>query len=525
MIACRRIRRHGGENHGLTRQMETFDHMAEKATRASHRVGGRSPAIDPYRVMFVVGALMLVLTLLMIPPMLADLVANNPDWQVFAGSALITGFIGAMMVLISRDAWSERVRLKEGFVITVASWLTLSVFAAIPFVFMEKPLDFTDAWFEAVSGLTTTGATVLTGLDGLPEGLLLWRSLTQWVGGLGIVVMALIMLPFLRVGGMQLFQTESSDRSDKIMPHARQFISWLAFVYVLLTAMCALAYRLAGMRMFDAVNHAMTTLSTGGFSTHDASFAYFTSPVLHWICIVFMITGSLPLVIYVRMIRERKPSFFGSEQVHGFLTLLLMSVLIIALWLIWQKGMTPAEALRLAAFNVTSVITTTGYATADYSGWGVFAMAAFLVFMFFGGCTGSTAGGMKIFRIQVMMMSIAAYVKRLVMPHRVVSMAYENRTVTQDIAMAVFAYVSVLFMTVGLFGMLVALTGVDLVTALSAVITAVTNVGPGLGEMIGPAGTFRAMPDAAKVLLSIAMLLGRLEFFTVLVVLQPSFWR
>ena len=505
--------------------MEAFDNMAKGAAPAAHRVGSRGPAIDPYRVMFVVGALMLVLTILMVPPMLADLVASNADWQVFAISALITGFIGAMLVLVSRDAWSERVRLKEGFLITVTSWLTLSFFAAIPYLFMEKPLDFIDAWFEAVSGLTTTGATVLTGLDGLPEGLLLWRSLTQWIGGLGIVVMALIMLPFLKVGGMQLFQTESSDRSDKLMPHARQFIGYLAFVYVLLTAMCALAYRLAGMRMFDAVNHAMTTLSSGGFSTHDASFAYFGNPLLHWIAIVFMISGSLPLVIYVRMIRERRPSFFGSQQVHGFFILLLLSVLVISVWLVWQKGMVPHRALLLATFNVTSVITTTGYASADFSGWGMFAMMAFLVFMFFGGCTGSTAGGMKVFRIQVMMMFIGAYVKRLMMPHRVVSLAYEGRSVSQDIAMAVFAYVSVLFMTVGVFGMLVALTGVDFITALSAVVTSITNVGPGLGEMIGPAGTFVAMPDVAKVLLSFAMLLGRLEFFTVLVVLQPSFWR
>ena len=504
--------------------MRTFNDTAEKHG-ATHRVGKGGAAVDPYRVMFVVGALMLVLTVLMVPPILADLVVANPDWQVFAGSALLTGFIGAMMVLISRDAWSERVRLKEGFVITVASWLAVSLFAAVPYMFMAKPLSFINAWFEAVSGLTTTGATVLTGLDGLPEGLLLWRSLTQWIGGLGIVVMALIMLPFLKVGGMQLFQTESSDRSDKILPHARQFIAYLAFVYVLLTALCALAYRLAGMRMFDAVNHAMTTLSSGGFSTHDASFAYFTSPLLHWLAVAFMISGALPLVIYVRMIRERKLSFFGSEQVRGFFLLLLASVMVIALWLVWQKGMAPHRALLLAAFNVTSVITTTGYASADYSGWGVFSAMAFFVFMFFGGCTGSTAGGMKIFRIQVMMMSIGAYVKRLMMPHRVVSMAYENRTVTQDIAMAVFAYVSVLFMTVGLFGMLVAMTGVDLVTALSAVVTSVTNVGPGLGEMIGPAGTFAAMPDAAKMLLSFVMLLGRLEFFTVLVVLQPSFWR
>ena len=505
--------------------MPTPHQVVPASAAGERRIPGRGGVIDPYRILFVVGMLMLVLTLFMIPPMLADLVMNNSDWEVFAGSAVITGFIGLMMVLVSRDAWSERVRLKEGFVLTVASWLTLSLFTAIPYMFMEKPLSFVDAWFEAVSGLTTTGATVFTGLDGLPEGLLLWRSLTQWIGGLGIVVMALIMLPFLKVGGMQLFQTESSDRSDKIVPHARQFIGYLALAYLALTALCAIAYRLAGMRTFDAVNHAMTTVATGGFSTHDASFGYFTSPLLHWIAIIFMLAGSLPLVLYVRLARERRLALLKNAQVIGFLNIVLLAILVLALWRMVVLHTPPEQALREVAFSVVSIITTTGYATVDYTAWGFFAVAAFFLLMFLGGCTGSTAGGMKIFRIQVMMMAISAYVKRLTTPHRVVNMVYENRTVTQDIAMAVFAYVSVLFVTVGVLTILVAATGVDFVTAISAAVTAVANVGPGLGEMIGPSGTFAGMPDAAKVLLAIAMLLGRLEFFTVLVVLQPSFWR
>ncbi len=485
----------------------------------------REPVVDPYRIMFVVGMLMLVLTAFMIPPMLADLVADNADWQVFAGAASVSGFIGLMMVLVSRDAWSERVRLKEGFVITVASWIMLSIFAAIPYMFMEKPLGFVDAWFEAVSGLTTTGATIFTGLDSLPEGLLLWRSLTQWIGGLGIVVMALIMLPFLRVGGMQLFQTESSDRSDKIVPHARQFIGYLALAYLLLTALCALAYKLAGMRMFDALNHALTTLATGGFSTHDASFGYFTSPLLQWIAVLFMTAASIPLVLYVRVFRERRLSLLGSVQVLGFFRIVLLAILIITLWRVLHDGTPPHRALLQVAFSVISLVSTTGYATVDYTTWGEFAVAAFFLLMFLGGCTGSTAGGMKVFRIQVMFMAIGAYVKRLVMPHRVVSMVYEGRTVTEDIVLAVFAYVSVFLLSVGLLSVAVALVGLDFVTAISAVVTSLANVGPGLGKIIGPSGTFATLPDAAKVILSFAMLLGRLEFFTVLVVLQRSFWR
>ncbi len=504
--------------------------MATRQATTSHRARRgaprREPVVDPYRIMFVVGMLMLVLTAFMLPPMLADLVADNDDWQVFAGSAVITGFIGLMLVLVSRDSWSDTVRLKEGFVITVASWLMLSLVATLPYMFMHNPLGFVDAWFEAVSGLTTTGATILTGLDGMPEGILLWRSLTQWIGGLGIVVMALIMLPFLRVGGMQLFQTESSDRSDKIVPHARQFIGYLALVYVLLTALCAIAYKLAGMRTFDAVNHAMTTVATGGFSTHDASFGYFTNPLLHWIAVVFMIAGALPLVLYVRMLREHRISpLFGSEQVRGFLKIVLAAVLVLTTWHIWVKETPPLQAIHEVVFNVVSIVTTTGYANADYSGWGIFALMIFFLLLFPGGCTGSTTGGMKVFRLQVMLMAIGAYVKRLVTPHRVVGMVYEGRTVTEDIVLAVFAYVSVLFVSIVFFAVIVAFTGVDFITALSAAVTALTNVGPGLGEMIGPAGTFRAMPEEAKLALTFAMLLGRLEFFTVLVVLQRAFWR
>ncbi len=487
--------------------------------------GAMAGGIDPYRVLFVVGALVLVLTLFMIPPMLADLVADNDDWEVFAGSALLSGFVGLMLVLVSRDAWSERVRLKEGFVLTVVSWLVLSLVAAVPYLFLEQPLSFADAWFEAVSGLTTTGSTIFANLDTMPEGVLLWRSLTQWIGGIGIVVMAMIMLPFLKVGGMQLFQTESSDRSDKIVPHARQFITYLAAVYVALTIACMIAYKLAGMRMFDALNHAMTTVATGGFSTRDASFGHFDSILLHWVAICFMIAGALPLVLYVRMMREKRVSLFADRQARAFLRLLALTVLLLVAWRVLVHDAPPAEALTTVTFNVVSIVSTTGYSSGDYTLWGALSVAAFLVLMFFGGCTGSTAGGMKIFRLQVMMMAVGAYLKRLSSPHRVVTMTYENRTVTADIAMAVFAYLSVMLVSVAILAVLLAFTGVDFLTALSGAITAITNVGPGLGPVIGPSGTFAPLPDTAKMLLSFGMLLGRLEFFTLLVVLQPGFWK
>ncbi len=480
---------------------------------------------DAYRILFVVGMLLVLLAVFMVPPMLADLRVRNPDWRVFAASGLLTGFAGLMMVLVSRDAWSPRVRVREGFLLTVASWLAVSVFAALPFTLIERPLSPVDAWFEAVSGLTTTGSTVMSGLDALPPGILLWRSLTQWIGGIGIVVMALIMLPFLRIGGMQLFQTESSDTSEKLVPHARQFIAWLAAVYLALTAACALSYRLLGMGNFDALNHALTTISTGGFSTHDASMSHFRSPAIHWTATVFMLASSLPLVLYVRLVRERRLDVFRDRQVVGFLRIAAFFVLALAWWRLLVRHEPAWQALTETAFNVAAVISTTGYALGDFTAWGTFAVTAFFALMFLGGCTGSTAGGMKIFRLQIMMLAMRAHLMRLTRPHRVVPLSWQGRAVSPEVVISVFAFVSAMFATVLLIAVLVSATGPDFVTALSAAVTAVNNVGPGIGAVIGPNGNFATPHDAAKLLLGAGMLLGRLEFFTVLVVLLPDFWH
>ncbi len=469
--------------------------------------------------------MLLVLAVLMFPPMLSDLLVSNPDWQVFFGSSFLTGFVGLMMVLVSRDAWSPVIRLKEGFLLTVASWLAISLAASVPFLSLGRGMTFADAWFEAVSGLTTTGSTILSGLDDLPPGILLWRSLTQWIGGVGIVVMALVMLPFLKIGGMQLFQTESSDRSEKIVPKARQFIGLLATTYVTLTALCGISYLMAGMSLFDALNHALTTISTGGFSTHDASMSYFKQPAVHWVATLFMFLSSLPLVLYVQMMQNGRISVFSDQQVKGFVHVVGGAIIILTIWRMQVSDLAPIKILEEVAFNVIGIVSTTGYGLGDFTQWGAFSVAAFFALMFLGGCTGSTAGGMKIFRLQVMMLSTRAYIKKLASPHRMVTVVYNNRTITQDISTSVFAFVSVLLTMVMVFSVLIALTGVDFLTALSASVTAITNVGPGLGTIIGPSGNFSTLPDSVKILLAMAMLLGRLEFFTVLVVFSPSFWR
>ncbi len=369
------------------------------------------------RVFFVIGMMMLVLTLFMFPPLVSDLVARNDDWSVFAASAFMTGFLGLMLVLVSRGGWSDHVTLKEGFVLTVLSWIALCLMASIPFMFLGRDASVANALFEAVSGLTATGATVLTGLDHLPPGMLLWRSILQWIGGVGIVVMALVMLPFLRVGGMQLFRTESSDRSDKFMPRVGEVISLIAVTYLFLTFACGFAYYWAGMTAFDALNHAMTTVSTAGFSTHDRSFAHFEdNKAIHWIAIVFMLGSCMPLVLYVKMVRSRSLAVWNDAQVRGFVQIAGLAVFTVTLWYYVRHDEPFLDALRVVSFNVVSIISTTGYALGDYTNWGSGIMGLFFALMFLGGCTGSTTGGLKTFRLQVMMMTASGYIRQLMSP-------------------------------------------------------------------------------------------------------------
>ena len=499
---------------------DTFRQMRSTGQRIA------SQGTQQSRRYFVIGMMMLVLTLFMFPPAVSDLVAQNDDWQVFAASAFVTGFLGLMLVLVSRGGWSEHVTLKEGFVLTVLSWIALCVMASIPFMFLGRDAGVANALFEAVSGLTATGATVLTGLDHLPPGMLLWRSILQWIGGVGIVVMALVMLPFLRVGGMQLFRTESSDRSDKFMPRVGEVISLIAVTYLILTFSCGFAYYWAGMNAFDALNHAMTTVSTAGFSTHDRSFAHFEdNKAIHWIAITFMLGSCMPLVLYVKMVRSKSLAVWNDAQVRAFFQIAGLAVFTVTLWYYVRHDEPFWDVLRIVMFNVVSIISTTGYALGDYTNWGSGIMGLFIALMFLGGCTGSTTGGLKTFRLQVMMMTASSYVRQLMSPNRVVVLNFNNTRITNEIATSVLAYVTVMFLSVMVFTIALSFFNLDLITALSGATATITNVGPGLGDIVGPAGNYANLDPGAKLLLTVAMLLGRLEFFTVLVVLSRSFWR
>jgi trk system potassium uptake protein TrkH len=480
--------------------------------------------IDLRPILLVIGILLTTLALAMGAPLIADVVAGHPDWQVFAGAGGLTLFIGVVLILTNRNP-IRRFSIRQAFVLTTASWLVLTTFAALPFVFSRLELSYTDAFFEAMSGITTTGSTVIAGLDTAPRGILLWRSLLQWLGGVGIIVMAVAIMPMLKIGGMQLFRTESSDTSTKVMPRVAQIASGIVFVYVMFTAILAALLWFTGIEGFDAVAHAMTTIATGGFSTRDASIGYFDNPAAEIAIIVFMILGSLPFVLYLYAIRGSPGHLVRDSQVRWFLSVATLAVLAVSLWHYSENGETLSRALRYGAFNVVSILTGTGYSNTDYGAWGGFAMGLFFFLMFIGGCAGSTTCGIKVFRFQVLYATAMAQIRRLMQPHGVFVPHFNREPITVDIAQSVMGFFFLFAATFAALAMLLGLIGLDFITAISGAATAICNVGPALGEFIGPAGNFAQLPDAAKWVLSAGMLLGRLELFTVLVLFVPAFWR
>ncbi len=480
--------------------------------------------VDFRPISFVVGLLLTTLAIAMLVPMAADLVDGHDDWKVFGASGGFTLFIGVAMVLTSR-APRFTLNIRQAFLLTAGSWLVLTAFAAIPFSFAEIALSYTDAFFEAMSGITTTGSTVIVGLDDTPSGILLWRALLQWLGGIGIIVMAVAILPMLQIGGMQLFHTESSDRSDKVMPRMTQIASGIGLTYLGLTIACAVLLIAVGVGAFDAIVHAMTTIATGGFSTSDSSIAGFGNAAAESIIILFMIVGSLPFVLYLRAMTGRPGALFRDIQVRAFLAIVLIIVAVVAFWRAHWGGVAFLDALRSAAFNVVSVITGTGYSTAAYDGWGAFAVATFFFIMFIGGCAGSTTCGIKVFRFQVLYVTAQAQMRRLIQPHGVFVPHFNRRPIDQDVASSVMSFFFLFVATYGALALALGALGLDFLTAVSGAATAICNVGPALGETIGPAGTFAPLPDAAKWVLAAGMLLGRLELFTILVLFTPSFWR
>jgi trk system potassium uptake protein TrkH len=474
-------------------------------------------------IAYVNGLFCLYVALAMVAPMTVDYLDGNEDWYGFLASGFVIGTLSAATVLATRGNLAP-FNLRIGFLLVVSLWLSTSLVATLPLMLGSRAVTFTDALFETVSGLTTTGSTVLTGLDDMPRGLLLWRSTIQWLGGIGIVAMSLLILPFLRIGGMQFFRLESSERSEKPVARIQTFAIWLVSVYGALTLACMILYRVGGMTWFDAMNHAMTTLPTAGYGTHDSSFAQYSNWVLIT-AIAFMLIGAVPfatiaIALFTGSLRR---SLDAQVPIFIAVTAALCAIAFAAALESEQFG--PTDALIHATFNLVSNLTTTGYASADYTQWGPVANGAFLVAMLVGGCAGSTAGGLKIYRVAILYQSLRVSMRELVYPSGVFPIHFSGKRVSPEalrsVANFLFAYVAILFVSTLLFtGM-----GLDLVTAISGALTAMSNVGPGLGPIIGPAGNFASLPDEAKWLLTLLMLLGRLEIMTVLVILSPLFWR
>jgi trk system potassium uptake protein TrkH len=366
---------------------------------------------------------------------------------------------------------------------------------------------------------------VIAGLDQAPPGILLWRALLQWMGGIGIIAVAIAILPALRIGGMQLFRTESSDRSEKVLPRAQQIAMAIGVVYLVLTVLCALAYWLAGMRPFDAVAHAMTTIATSGFSTEDVSLAAWNDAVVHWIAVIFMIAGSLPFVQYVRALRGDRGAAWLDSQVRTYLAFLVVASFGMTLYLTAVGIYGPVDAFRHGTFTVVSLASTTGFASADYTLWGNAATGILFGLMFVGGCTGSTAGGIKIFRFEVVLVLLRGHFLHLLYPKGVFPRVYAKRLLPDDVVGSVVVFIALFFASYAVLTIALMSFGLDFLTSASAAVAALSNVGPGLGPIIGPVGNFGPLPDAAKLLLSFAMLLGRLELFTVLILFMPQFWR
>ncbi|WP_136637592.1 TrkH family potassium uptake protein [Pseudooceanicola onchidii] len=473
---------------------------------------------------YVIGLLVACLGLTMLIPLAVDLAEGRGHWPVFMESAVLTFAVGGLTALACQNGNNEALSLQQTFLLTTGVWALLPVFGALPFMLGETNATFTDAFFEAMSGMTTTGSTVFSGLDSLPRGLLLWRGMLQWLGGVGIIVVAMVFLPELRVGGMQIFRSEAFDTMGKILPRAASIASQISVVYVGLTVLCALTYLFLGMDAFDATVHALTTISTGGFSTKDASFGAFSGP-MEYAASFYMILAALPFVRYVQLLNGNQRAIFQDSQVRAFMYTIgaFVGVSFFALLYIFPHHW--ETSLREALFNITSIMSGTGYASVDYMGWGPFLITIFFFVGLVGGCAGSTACSVKIFRYQILIAAIRSQIKRIHMPHGRFQPKFDGRAIPADVMGSVMSFFVFFVVSLGLLAVALALTGLDFVTSISGAATAIANIGPGLGDTIGPAGNFGPLNPTAKWLLSFGMLCGRLELMAVYAILTVQFWR
>ena len=475
-------------------------------------------------VFFLIGILLIVLGASMLAPYSIQVIyAENS--HSFISSSFVTIFIGILFVLANLEK-EFKLNLRQTFLFSTLAWLMVAIFGSLPFLLSANEFTVSEAFFESMSGITTTGATIISDLDNSPKSILLWRAIMQWLGGIGIVVMAITILPLLKVGGMQLFKMEGPDTTEKILPRTIEVAAIIISTYVALTFLCGLFYWLFGMTIFDSICHAMTTIATGGFSTHNDSIGFFENSNIEIIASLFIILGSIPFISYLKFSQGNRKIFFNDVQIKGLIYLLIISTAIMFLYLLFINFESSLiDKIRISSFNVISILSGTGYVTDDFGLWGKFSLVFFLFLMFIGGCAGSTACGIKIFRLQMLLIFLKDQIKKLIYPNSVIITKYNNQKISDDFIKSVIIFIFTFLFIFLIIAMLLSISGLDFITSISGAASSISNVGPGLGEMIGPNGNYKALPDLSKWILAAGMLLGRLELFAVLVLFFPSFWR
>lgn len=476
-------------------------------------------------VVNIIGKLVIAMGALMGAPAGADWLAGDPHWQIFFTTACLNVVIGVLVVLASQSRKDNPLTIKQGFLLTAGIWLVIPALASVPFMAGAPQLALTDAFFEAMSGITTTGTTVLPALDGLPDGINLWRAMLNWMGGLGIVVVAVAFLPAMRVGGMQFFRSEGFDTGGKSLPRASDIAAEMTKVYVGITGLCTVVFIYLGMTPYDALVHALTACSTGGFSNYDASFGAYAGPA-EYAAVVFMILGSIPFLRLTQVFRGEAAPILRDAQIHAYLRWIAYAVMVIMGYrLLTGEGMALSDMLRETVFNVVSIFSGTGFASADVTAWGKFPFVVLIIVGLIGGCTGSTGCSVKVFRYQVLMQAVRAQLRRMYSPHRVYPVQMEGRALTRDVIDSVMAFFTMFMLTFGLLIMGLAMTGLHPTTALTGAWSSIANIGPVFGPEITANGSVEDFPTAAKWLMAFGMYLGRLELVAFFVLLLPRFWR
>ena len=472
-------------------------------------------------VFFTLGILQIILGIFMLIPIIVQFFYKEVDSSFF-GASIVTIIFGTLFFLSNLDH-DKKLSLQQAFLLTSLSWLSIAVFGSLPFVFSSINFSLTNAFFESMSGITTTGSTIISNLEDMPKGILFWRAILQWLGGIGVIIMAITLMPIMNVGGMQLFKISNNSSSEKILPKSTEIAIKLIYIYTSLTVLCAASYKILGMNIFDSLTHSMTTIATGGFSNYNESIGFFDSISIEISAMIFIILGSFPFIVYIKFLSGNNRIFFSDIQIRTFLKIILFSIIFLSLYLILNS--TTQLNLRAIFFNVISILTGTGYVNAQFDSWGGFPLIIFLGLMFIGGCAGSTTCGIKIFRIQILYSFVLNQLKKIIYPKGIFILKYNQNPVDNKFIASIISFIYMYLVIFFIITALLSLTGLDFITSISGAATSISNVGPGLGSTIGPNGNFSSLPDISKWILSIGMILGRLELFAILVLFLPSFWR